>query len=137
MATRADVALGVAWSYHGTPYIWGGDDPAGFDCSGLIIECLKSVGVLPRKGDWTADGLYNLFTHIPEEQIKAGDLIFWEGENKKMIHVEMVLASDLSIGASGGGSWATDPKLAIEKGAYVKIRPFATRGGAYHFARPY
>jgi len=30
-----------------TFYLWGGDDPlAGFDCSGFVIEILKSVGIL-------------------------------------------------------------------------------------------
>ena len=48
------VATKVAWHYLGTPYIWGGDDFSGFDCSGFVIEILKSVGILPRDGDWTA-----------------------------------------------------------------------------------
>jgi len=26
----------------------------GFDCSGLVIEGLRSAGLLPRTGDWTA-----------------------------------------------------------------------------------
>lgn len=51
----------TALSYLGTPYIWGGDDPSGFDCSGFVIECLKSVGLLSEKEDYTADGLYHLF----------------------------------------------------------------------------
>ena len=136
---KIDVVLQVAWSYHGTPYIWGGDNPQGFDCSGLVVECLKSVGVLPRKGDWTADGLFVLFKNneiVSEEQVAPGDLVFWSNEQGKYIHVEIVIGQGLSIGASGGGSWAVDPKVALARGAFIKVRPYTTRGGAYRFLRP-
>jgi cell wall-associated NlpC family hydrolase len=65
----------IAMSYLGTFYIWGGDDPSGFDCSGLAIECLKSVGVLPREGDWTAQDLSAMFPRVDPPQ--GGDLVFW------------------------------------------------------------
>lgn len=54
----------TALSYLGTPYIWGGDDPSGFDCSGFVIECLKSVGLLSENEDFTADGLYRKFSDL-------------------------------------------------------------------------
>ena len=41
----------VAFSLLHKPYIWGGDNPAkGVDCSGLVIEILKSMGKLPARG---------------------------------------------------------------------------------------
>ena len=49
--------MATALSYRGTPYVWGGDDPSGFDCSGFVLECLKSVGLLPERADLTADRL--------------------------------------------------------------------------------
>jgi cell wall-associated NlpC family hydrolase len=136
--TLVDVALQVAWHYLGKPYIWGGDDPEGFDCSGLVIECLKSIGKLPRDGDWTAEGLYQKFkvNSIAEADASAGDLVLWAGADGRMVHVEMVIGSGLAIGASGGGSWATDPKAALEKGAFIKVRPFTSRGGVRKFVRP-
>ena len=48
------VAIDLAWRMYGTPYVWAGDDTmAGFDCSGMQVEILQSVGILPA-GDWTA-----------------------------------------------------------------------------------
>jgi len=61
----------------GNWYKWGGDDPSGFDCSGLVIEVLKSVGVLPRVGDWTADDLYRRFEEHKVKTPEAGCLAFW------------------------------------------------------------
>ena len=134
-----DVVLQVAWYYLGRPYIWGGDNPQGFDCSGLVIECLKSIGRLPRKGDWSADGLYKLFApKIQVQDVEPGDLVFWyDSAAEKYVHVEIVVSKGLSIGASGGGSWATDAQLAFVRGAYIKVRPYATRGGEMSFINPY
>lgn len=127
-----DLALRVAWHYLGTPYIWMGDDPSGFDCSGFMIEILKSVGVLPRAGDWTAAQLFEMFKAGRRDlyfDYKAGDLIFWRAaENAdQVVHVEMLIDQSRSIGASGGGSANVDVKTAWEKNAYIKIRPFASR----------
>ena len=56
------IASSLAFKFIGKPYVWAGDDAiAGFDCSGFIIEILKSVGILPRSGDWAACHLYEVF----------------------------------------------------------------------------
>jgi hypothetical protein len=134
---RRQVALKTAWSYLGKPYLWGGDDPmAGFDCSGFIVEILKSVGILPRKGDWTAQGLWDKFLEHDLEIPYAGCLVFWES-NGRVIHVEMCITSDLSIGASGGGSRTDSLQDAIDQNAYIKIRPFETRKGVKGFMDPF
>jgi cell wall-associated NlpC family hydrolase len=42
-------AVDVAKQYLGTPYVWGGEDPSGFDCSGLVQFVYGKLGVdLPR-----------------------------------------------------------------------------------------
>ena len=42
-ATRA--SSGVALSYLGTPYVWAGSSPGGFDCSGLVMYAYSQMGV--------------------------------------------------------------------------------------------
>lgn len=133
-----ELVLKIAWSYLGRPYIWGGDNPTGFDCSGLVIECLKSVGILPRTVDWTAETLYQRFSNncVSLESVRPGDLVFWSN-GVYQVHVEIVVEPGLSIGASGGGSWAVDASTAYKRGAFIKVRPYSTRGGEMSFVNPY
>ena len=130
-----------AWNFLGLPYKWGGDDPlAGFDCSGFIIELLKSVGVLPRKGDWTAHLLWDKFQpyYTGTGAIQHGDLVFWRSAGGgKIIHVELLLNSVVAIGAGGGGSATKTVGDAIKQNAYIKIRPFASREKIAGFCNPY
>ena len=134
---KRDMVLKIAWRCWGTLYRWGGDDPSSFDCSGFVIECLKSVGALPRKGDWTAAALYHKFPIKPANG-KAGDLAFWSNiDNGKIIHVEICVNDDLSIGASGGGSLTRTEKDAIRQNAFIKVRPIESRKHLYGFANPY
>jgi murein DD-endopeptidase len=125
-----EIMLKVAWAFLGRPYLWGGDDPmAGFDCSGYIIECLKSAGKLPRKGDWTAQGLWDRFAAYQTDQPQEGCLIFWANRSGKVVHVELCINNELAIGASGGGGKTMTGKDAIEQNAYIKVRPFRSRSG--------
>ena len=42
-------AIDLAQQHLGVPYVWGGESPAGFDCSGLIQYVYRQLGVsLPR-----------------------------------------------------------------------------------------
>jgi len=128
--TRREIALKIAWHYLGTPYIWGGDDPEGFDCSGFVVEVLKSVGELPRKGDWTADSLFYRLRFsgcVGEGGPGEGRLVFFYNRAKdKFEHVEICVDYGLSIGASGGGSSCVDTKTAMLWNAFIKVRPFTT-----------
>ena len=49
VSSRAERAVELALSFRGTPYVYGGESPAGFDCSGLTQYVYGRVGVhLPR-----------------------------------------------------------------------------------------
>ena len=128
--------------YDGKPYLWGGDDPVGgFDCSGLVCEYCKSMGILPRKERLTANGLYWYFqqqypevcSHINGAKElppwgECGDLVFffWKPDwttEQRISHVEICLNNYQTIGASGGGSDCIDAQVAIDKNAFIKVRP--------------
>lgn len=136
-AKRREVATKLAWSFIGKPYLWGGDDPiAGFDCSGLCVEILKSVGILPRDGDWTAQMLWNKFEDRKQSIPHEGCLVFWHNGDR-VIHVEYAINGELCIGASGGGSKTLSEQDAIDQNAYIKIRPWKSRSNIKGFLDPF
>lgn len=120
---RRIIATRIAYAMLNTPYRWGGDDPIkGFDCSGFVIEILRSVALLPEEHDWTAHDLAFMF---PESNvIKKGCLVFFQNATQdRYIHVEYALDEELSIGASGGGSRVNTEQDAERHNAYIKVRP--------------
>ena len=130
-----DLALKIAFHYLGTPYIWGGAGPTSFDCSGFVIEILKSVGELPRSGDWTAHQLADMWHRTRDP--RSGDLVFWRNAGGRAIHVEMCIGDGLAIGASGGGSKTTTVAAAIKQNAFIKIRPIDSRPGVWGYVNPF
>ena len=70
--------LNEAARYLGTPYVWGGYSPSGFDCSGFVSYCLTHSGVR-NTGRLTAQGLYDICTPVSQSEAQPGDLIFFTG----------------------------------------------------------
>lgn len=139
LALAREIAMSLLWR----PYLWGGDNPieydgddedivTGFDCSGLIIEILKSVGKLPRRGDWRARDLQQMFPRVQVPML--GCLVFY---GDPATHVEFCLDEAHAIGASGGGSATTDLRAAVEADAYVMIRPARSRAGLWGYVDPF
>lgn len=132
------VSLRVAWQFLGLPYRWGGDDPMqGFDCSGFVIELLKSSGILPRMMDTTAHGLWVMFASKEVSKPVAGCLVFWKRSDGRIVHVEMCIDDRHSVGASGGGGATITIEDAIQRNAYIKVRPFRTRPHIRGFLDPF
>jgi cell wall-associated NlpC family hydrolase len=76
--------VGVAMSQLGTPYVWGGMSPGGFDCSGLIAWAYSQVGVsLPHH----AASQYNYGAPVSRDELQPGDLVFFDGLGHAGIYV--------------------------------------------------
>lgn len=88
--------INTAKSFLGTPYVWGGTSPSGFDCSGFTQYVLAQNGKsIPR----TSQEQFASGQAVDKSQLQAGDLVFynWSGGteathvgiyegNGKMIH---------------------------------------------------
>lgn len=68
--------LAEAQKYLGTPYVYGGASPAGFDCSGFVYYVLKQLGFSPYR---TPASQYNQGTYVSKDNLKVGDIVFFAG----------------------------------------------------------
>ena len=101
-STVGQAAVNSALSQLGTPYVWGGSAPGGFDCSGLVSWAYGQNGIsLPHY----TGSLWAMGTHISASELAPGDLVFYNGLN----HVGMYI---------GNGSFVEAPHT----GDVVKIR---------------
>lgn len=74
-AFETDLAA-VAARFLGAPYLWGGRESLGLDCSGLVQQALFACGLAcPRDADQQAA----LGREIGREAFGRGDLVFWRG----------------------------------------------------------
>jgi cell wall-associated NlpC family hydrolase len=131
-APRRDLigkALAFLKEHPGVPYVDGGADVAGMDCSGAVVRMLKLVGIEPPR---SAHGQYEWLrksgrltivpaaARAPEDPVfrtlLPGDLIFWAHDGPdapaelRVSHVHMFLGEEkdghaVMIGSSDGRSY--------------------------------
>lgn len=93
-APQAAALIAEAVTHLGTPYVWGGYSPDGFDCSGFVSYSLTNSGVL-NTGHLTCRGLIAQCTTISKAELQPGDLVFfrntYDGENPT--HVGIYIGS--------------------------------------------
>jgi cell wall-associated NlpC family hydrolase len=122
MATEAIASSGstgqaavyqTALQYVGTPYVFGGATPAGFDCSGFIMYVYAKFGVsLPHSvGSQGAMG-----TTISASEARPGDVVVFSDGSHDGFY-------------AGNGMILDAPK----PGGYVSVRPLWT--SAVHYVR--
>ena len=85
--------VGIAMHYLGTPYVWGGASPSGFDCSGFVMYVYSQIGVsLPH----SSYAQYGYGSPVSMGDLQPGDLVFFDGLGHVGIYV-------------GGGSFIHSP----------------------------
>ncbi len=111
---------GVAERFLGAPYLWGGRDSLGLDCSGLVQQALYACGrACPRDSDMQ-QALGAPLTIGPDlGGLQRDDLVFWRG------HVGIMLDADRLLHAN-----AHHMATAIESLAGAVARIEAAGGGA-------
>lgn len=121
-AAGGSAAIAYAKAQLGKPYVWGGEGPRGYDCSGLVMRAWREAGV-----NMTHFAATQYFESKPVsyKNLRPGDLIFWS-ETKSasdIHHVAMYL---------GGGRMIHAPRT----GDVIKISNMFYMGTPDYYARP-
>lgn len=88
----------------GTPYVWGGSEPGGFDCSGLVQYVYGLKGIhLPRVAQEQYNATRKLHRNEPP---RPGDLAFFSstGSANNITHVGIYLGGSKLLDAPHTGA---------------------------------
>jgi len=96
----ADIDLdNVCRQFLNAPYLWGGKNPFGIDCSGLTQIVTKILGKqIPRDANQQVNSGVNI--NFISDAV-PGDLAFFDDEEGNIIHVGIILKNNEIIHASG------------------------------------
>ncbi|WP_337044762.1 C40 family peptidase [Emticicia sp. 17c] len=86
-STHVKNLLKIARSYTGVPYLSGGNDENGIDCSGLLCNSFKELGILLPRVSWQQS---EFFPAIDMPNIQKGDLVFFVTTGKNINHAGIV-----------------------------------------------
>lgn len=71
----AGIVISAARTQVGKPYVWGGNGPNRWDCSGLTLYAFRAAGIaLPR----TTYGQIGMGRAVERANIQPGDLVFFD-----------------------------------------------------------
>lgn len=110
-------AASIAMRYLGTPYVWGGASPAGFDCSGLISYAYAQIG---KSVPHFTGAIWASFPKVPGGQLQVGDVVFFRPD---LGHAGIYI---------GGGQYVHAPQT----GDVVKVSSMAGRSDYVGAVRP-
>ena len=113
--TPGDKTVLFAFAQLGKPYIWGGNGPVGYDCSGLALAAWQSAGVgFARVSD---DQYHTAGQPVALSSLSAGDLVFWgtsQTDWTTVYHTAVYVGGDQIVEATGDhvqlnslGQWGT------------------------------
>jgi cell wall-associated NlpC family hydrolase len=103
--TAGDKAVLYAFTQLGKPYIWGGNGPTGYDCSGLVLASWKHANAVSfaRVAD---DQYHTAGQPVAPTSLAAGDLVFWGSSQTDwttVYHTAMYVGGDRIVESTDGG----------------------------------
>jgi len=118
---RGDAIVRTAMSYLGTPYVFGGATPSGFDCSGFVQYVFAQNGIrVPR----TADVQFEAGRRIPSTDPQPGDLVFFQTYDYGASHVGIYLGEGRFVNAIGHDVHIASFDSPYFRGRYLGARSF-------------
>ena len=121
MHKKKDLMIDYMWTFIGnTPYKWGGNviQDGGLDCSGYVLEGLRSIGLWGLR-DATSQDIFSTLKkrgYDETKEVERGDLMFFGRNFEKIIHVSVCINKEQMIEAGGDN-----------KNGMVRVRPLSWR----------
>ena len=101
----AQAILDSAAQHLGTPYVWGGTTPSGFDCSGFVQYVFRANGVSLSR---TSQQQFRNGVSVNKSDLRAGDLVFFTTYGPGATHVGIYVSNNTMIHSGSRGIVYTD-----------------------------
>lgn len=96
-STLLDDLVAFAKSFLGYPYVYGGNGPNSFDCSGFVLYVYKHFGYSFSRG---AQEQYLDGVPVEKSDLIPGDLVFFHGGGNYITHVGLYIGDGYFIHAA-------------------------------------
>ncbi|MBQ9737433.1 MAG: C40 family peptidase [Clostridia bacterium] len=94
VSSKGQAIVELAKKYLGTPYVYGGSSPSGFDCSGFVYFLYKNMGVTLNRV--AADQMTN-GTWVPKNALQPGDIVGFANKSGYINHVGIYAGNGMMI----------------------------------------
>lgn len=100
VSSKGQAVVELAKQYLGTPYVYGGASPKGFDCSGFVYYIYKQFGVTLNR---VAQDQMTNGTWVPTSEMMPGDIIGFKNSSGYVNHVGIYVGGGMMIHSPQSG----------------------------------
>lgn len=116
--------VAFAEQFLGTPYVWAGSSPSGFDCSGFVSYVFKNFGYTVNR---TAASMYTNGVAVDKSELQIGDAVFFASSSESIGHVGIYIGDGEFIHSSSGSGCGYVTISGLDESYYSRMYVGARR----------